>query len=86
MGIIKKLMGPLAVIAVMLTLETTGWSQCAMCRTALESSVEGQQMAEGFRQGILFLLVAPYAIVGGISYAIVKAHKKKATHYRDPAD
>jgi hypothetical protein len=77
MGIIKKLTGTLAVIAVMLTLEATGWSQCAMCRAALESSPEGQQMAEGFRQGILFLLAAPYAIMGGISYAIVKAYKKK---------
>ena len=77
MGIIKKLTGPLAVLALMLTLEGTGWSQCAMCRTALESSVEGQQMAEGFRQGIIFLLAAPYAIIGGISYAIVKAHKNK---------
>jgi len=76
MGIIKKLTGTLAVIAVMLTLEATGWSQCAMCRAALESSPEGQKMAEGFRQGILFLLAAPYAIMGGISYAIVKAHQK----------
>ena len=77
MRIIKKLTGPLAVLTLMLTLEGTGWSQCAMCRTALESSVEGQQMAEGFRQGIIFLLAAPYAIIGGISYAIVKAHKNK---------
>ena len=77
MGIIKKFTGPLAVFALMLTLEGTGWSQCAMCRTALESSVEGQQMAEGVRQGIIFLLAAPYAIIGGISYAIVKAHKNK---------
>mgnify|MGYP006919335839 CR=1 FL=1 len=77
MGMIKKVVAPLTVIAVMLTLEGTGWSQCAMCRTALQSSVEGQQMAEGFRQGIVFLLAAPYAIVGGISYAIFKAHRNR---------
>ncbi len=86
MGIIKKLMGPLAVMAVMLTLEGTGWSQCAMCRTALENSVEGQQIAEGFRQGIVFLLAAPYAIMGGISYAIFKAHKKNAADGIDSAN
>ncbi len=77
MGIFKTFAGPLAVITVMLTLEGTGWSQCAMCRTALESSVEGQQMAAGFRQGIIFLLAAPYAIMGGISYGIIKAYRKK---------
>ncbi len=77
MGVLKTLIGPVVAIAVMLMMESTGWSQCAMCRTALESSAEGQQMAEGFRQGIIFLLAAPYAIMAGITYAIVKAYKKK---------
>ena len=48
----KRILGPLAVIAAMLALAGTGWSQCAMCRTALENSVEGQQIAEGFRHGV----------------------------------
>ena len=78
MEIIKKFMGLVALVTVMFALEGTGWSQCAMCRTALENSVEGQQIAEGFRQGIVFLLAAPYAIMGGVSYAIFKAHKKNA--------
>ncbi len=86
MGTIKKLASPLAIVAVMLTLEGTGLSQCAMCRTALENSVEGQQIAEGFRQGIVFLLAAPYAIMGGVSYAIFKAHKKSAADKIDSAD
>ncbi len=65
------------VLLVVLLLEGTGWSQCAMCRTALENSVEGAEIAQGFRYGIIFLLAAPYAILGGISFGIVKAYRRR---------
>ena len=42
----------------------TAEAQCALCRTALESSPEGQAMAAGFNQAILFLLAAPFLVVG----------------------
>ena len=73
----KRILGPLALVAAMLALEGTGWSQCAMCRTALENSVEGQQIAEGFRHGVIFLLAAPYAILGSITYGVARAFKKR---------
>lgn len=77
MNWIQRIAIPVLTIGVMLVLQETGWSQCAMCRTALENSVEGQQMAEGFNRGIVFLLAAPYAIIGGFSYAFVQAFKKR---------
>ena len=76
MGIIKKLMGPLAVIAVVLTLEGTGWSQCAMCRTALSESPEGRQLQGGFNNAILFLLPFPYLVFGTLAAAIWLSRKK----------
>jgi len=48
-----------------------------MCRTALENSVEGRAIAEGFRYGIVFLLVVPYAIAGSIGVGVFKAFRKK---------
>ncbi len=72
----SKVSGAFLVLFVVLLLEGTGWSQCPMCRTALANSAEGQAVAEGFRQGILFLLAAPYAILGGISFGIVRAYRK----------
>ena len=75
----RKIITAISVLTVVLMLEGTGWSQCAMCRTALQSSPEGQAIAQGFRYGIIFLLAAPYAIMGGISYGLVKAYKKKRT-------
>ena len=37
-------------------------AQCAMCRTALESSEQGRAMAVQFNRGILFLLGAPFGV------------------------
>jgi hypothetical protein len=75
----RKIIMAVSFLAVVLLLEGTGWSQCAMCRTALENSAEGEAVAQGFRSGIMFLLAAPYAIMGGISYGLVKAYKKQKT-------
>ena len=65
-------------VIVFVALDASGWAQCAMCRTALESSPEGQAIAGGFRKGILLLLVMPYAILGTISYVALRAYRKKA--------
>ena len=73
MNLLKKTGVGLAVVAAILVFEGTGWSQCAMCRTALQNSPEGQAVAEGFRYGIIFLLAAPYAILGSIAVGVVKA-------------
>jgi hypothetical protein len=67
----------LVVAAVILSIEGTGWSQCAMCRTALANSPEGQAVAEGFRSGIIFLLAAPYAIIGSIAVGVLRAFRRK---------
>lgn len=68
----RRVMLTVTVLGVALALEGTGWSQCAMCRTALENSPEGQAMAEGFRKGIILLLAAPYAILGAIAIGVVR--------------
>ena len=50
-------------------------AQCAMCRTALESSEEGRRMAEKFNKGILFLLGAPFGVAAGIGIAMRRSRK-----------
>jgi ABC-type multidrug transport system permease subunit len=53
-------------------------AQCAMCRTALQSSPEGQAMAAGFNQAILFLLAAPFLIVLVVATIIVRSQTRGA--------
>lgn len=58
--------------ATSLVLVSTGHAeaQCAMCRSALLDSPEGQQMASGFNTAILFLLGAPYLVFGTLAGSI----------------
>jgi hypothetical protein len=67
----------LTAIFVMILLEAPVWAQCAMCRTALESSPEGKVLASSFAQGILMMLFLPYIIFGTISYAVYRAYRNK---------
>ena len=52
-------------------------AQCSMCVTALENSPEGRGMAASFNRGILFLLAAPYAILGTAGVMVFRAYRKK---------
>ncbi len=55
-------------------LNTSVWSQCAMCRAVLESE-NGQIAAEGINNGITYLMVIPYILVAIVGYQIYKTKK-----------
>ena len=50
-------------------------AHCATCRAVLESE-EGNQSAKGINNGIIYLMVFPYLLVGGIGYAIYKMRQR----------
>ena len=50
-------------------------TQCAMCRAVLESE-EDNSTAKGINNGIKYLMVIPYLLVGGVFYMIYKSRKK----------
>ena len=51
-------------------------AQCAMCRAVLETE-EGGVKAEAVNDGILYLMVFPYILVGILGYAIYRMKTKK---------
>ena len=51
-------------------------AQCAMCRAVLESE-EGQATAKGINNGIVYLMIIPYVLVGGIGFVIFRKLKQK---------
>ncbi|WP_299666824.1 hypothetical protein [uncultured Polaribacter sp.] len=51
------------------------FSQCAMCKAVVENG--DISMAEGVNNGITYLMIFPYILVGGLFYMIYK-HKKSA--------
>ena len=44
-------------------------AQCAMCRAVLENE-EGQNAAKGINDGIVYLMIIPYLLIGGLGYII----------------
>lgn len=53
-------------------------AQCPMCRMSAESNLQnGGTMGSGLNAGILYMLVAPYLIVGGIAFWWWKNRRKE---------
>jgi len=50
-------------------------AQCAMCRAVLESE-EGQETAKGINDGIVYLMMIPYVLMGVVGYFIYRGFKK----------
>lgn len=64
-------------ISILLLLVVTSVeAQCAMCRAVLESE-EGQGTAKGVNDGIVYLMMIPYILVGGLGYFIYRILSKK---------
>ena len=57
----------------------TGEAQCAMCRAVIESEENGE-MAKGINNGIIYLMIFPYLLVGGIGYIIYRSRKKRKSN------
>lgn len=54
-------------------------AQCPMCRMSLESNLKnGGTQGRGMNAGIMYLLMTPYLIVGGIGFVWYRNRKKKA--------
>jgi len=75
MGKRKKYQEVLFLSLVAFLFSTTTNAQCAMCRAAIES--EGNTAkAEAVNDGIIYLMIIPYVLVGAIGFAIYKMRKK----------
>lgn len=51
-------------------------AQCSMCRAVLESG-DSKATAEGINDGILYLMIFPYLLMGGIAYFIYRSLRGK---------
>ena len=49
------------------------FGQCAMCKAVAESA--GEKQAEGLNNGIIFLMIVPYLVMGVIALVVKKQSK-----------
>jgi len=71
----KRLVFILFVILVVFAFAKAYPAQCAMCRAVLESEADNST-AKGINNGIKYLMIIPYILVGGVFYFIWKSRKK----------
>ena len=65
----------IAILTLMIFTYTSAFSQCAMCKAVVENG--DISMAEGVNNGITYLMVFPYILVGILFFAIYR-YKKNA--------
>ena len=63
-------------LLILLFLPEVAEAQCSMCRAVLESEAD-QSTAEGINDGILYLMIFPYLLIGGVGYFIYRSRKNK---------
>ena len=61
---LRSLAPAAALAAVLTSLAGPAFAQCAMCRSALEGSLEGAALQGPLNRAILLLLAAPYLVLG----------------------
>jgi hypothetical protein len=66
-------------VALVLLTQFDAVAQCAMCRTTVESTISNgrSNIATGLNTGILYLLSAPYLIVGAIAFLWFRQSKQE---------
>lgn len=72
----KKINLSLIILLVVLFVPEMAEAQCSMCRAVLESEAD-QSTAKGINDGILFLMVFPYLLIGGVGYFIYRSRRNR---------
>lgn len=71
----------------LISVSYSGYSQCAMCRSTVESNakIEVSNRAQSLNSGILYLMIIPYLLFGTLAYFWYK-NSKKAKEEREKID
>jgi hypothetical protein len=70
----RKGLNILLVLVILLFISTAMQAQCAVCTKT--ASQLGEKPAQGMNAAILYLMLAPFAIIGFIGYRWWKGNKK----------
>ena len=79
-SLFRSLVVVLAVLLVMVLVQTDVVGQCPMCRMAAETNLQnGGTEGRGLNKGILYILSLPYILISVIGFVWWKNRKKEET-------
>jgi len=83
----KKLLTTLLIFQLSIVNYQLCTAQCAMCKSSIESNqtLEVTDRAKGLNTGILYLMIIPYILIGGLGY-LWYSNSKKHKEERDKID
>ena len=65
-------------LAWMMVLSSGAWAQCAMCKAAAQTDLEGGGgVADGLNTGILYLMAFPYLLIGAVAFMWYRHQNQK---------
>lgn len=65
-------------VVVLVFVTNITFAQCSMCQATIESNLKaGGKAGNSLNGGIMYLLAAPYLVVGGIALLWYKKYRKK---------
>lgn len=76
---ILKYIAVFAVLALLMCVAGDLVAQCPMCKAAVESAGDGgpSPMAKGLNNGILYLFVLPYLMVGLVGFLLYRGYQNR---------
>jgi hypothetical protein len=78
---LKRLFIILFILASTLAIAPQVKAQCSMCTISAEQGTKnGNTQGKGLNSGIIYLLVIPYLLIGGIGILWYKNYRKKQHH------
>lgn len=67
----------ISVVVFFAFIKVNAFGQCAMCKAVVESDFQsGGTAAQGVNDGIIYLMIAPYILLGGVGYFIYRHYKR----------
>lgn len=67
----------IGLILLFIFIQVNSFGQCAMCKAVAESDFQsGGTAAQGVNDGIIYLMIAPYLLLGGVGYFIYRHYKR----------
>lgn len=79
MRMLKYILPTVLVIVLIVLSQTELMAQCPMCRMTAESNMQhgGGSEGRGLNNGILYMLLTPYILIGGLGYWWWRNRKKE---------